>query len=306
MDASPTPQPRWFYGWNIVVAGVLCQFFSVGLAFYSFGVFLDPLIAEFGWTKADTSLGFSCYTIATAVGNVLFGRLLARGSARKLTIVGSLLVGAGLALMGTVHSLPQLYLYMGALIGLGVVAVGGITSATLINHWFLMRRAMAISIASAGVSAGGLLSTPLIERLIHAVGWRNAYFALGAAEVAVILPIAIFLLRDTPEEMGLHPDGVRPARPRDANGPADPNERVWTYRETLTNRSFYLLLLSFTLNLGSLTAVIVHMVSDVTAKGFGRPAAAFAYSICAGVGLFAKPAFGWFGDRFPKRAGAAA
>ena len=77
----------------------------------------------------------------------------------------------------------------------------------MIVRWFDRRRGLALGIALAGVGLGAALIPPLAQAVITNYGWREAYLAIGGVVLLISLPLIIVFLRDSPEQMGLHPDG---------------------------------------------------------------------------------------------------
>ena len=64
-----------------------------------------------------------------------------------------------------------------------------------------------ISIAMMGISIGGTVLSPLLSWLIVEFGWRYAYFILCALSLIVLVPIALFVVRRAPQDVGLEPYG---------------------------------------------------------------------------------------------------
>jgi sugar phosphate permease len=92
--------------------------------------------------------------------------------------------------------------------------IGGLSlvSQHVINLWFVTRRGMAGTAASVGVALGGVVFPQIIDALIRAGGWRQAYLTLGVMVAATVLAIGLVLFRDRPELFGLTPDLGAPSR----------------------------------------------------------------------------------------------
>jgi len=100
----------FFYGYVVVVVAFLIVVVVWG-AFYSFGVFLKPLLDEFGWTRAVTSGAFSLSIIMFGALGIITGKLTDRFGARKVVTVSGIILGIGYPLMSLVHTIWQLYLF---------------------------------------------------------------------------------------------------------------------------------------------------------------------------------------------------
>jgi sugar phosphate permease len=189
------------YAW--VVVGVL--FFAQAVAMGvrgTIGLLVKPWETEFGWDRAAVSLtaglGFVVYGLAQA----LCGRWADRTGPRVIFTVSMVLLGVGTAAVGSIVSLWQAYAVFGILI---MVAVGGAsspTSAVAVARWFTARRGLALGVVAGGSAAGQFVILPLMATLIERLGWRTAFFWLGAGILLVALPVVLLALRDDPDRAG--------------------------------------------------------------------------------------------------------
>src|SRR5207253_9115492 len=120
---------------------------------------------------------------------------------------GGGLAGCALVATSRVETLWQFYLLRGVGQTLGNALLGNLVVNTTVAKWFVVRRGMAISMASIGISLGGVLMAPLVALVIEAGGWRQAWVFLGLLTWVLILPSAL-LMRRQPEDVGLTPDGL--------------------------------------------------------------------------------------------------
>ncbi len=82
-------KPRLYYGWIVIVIGFITMMLIMG-AFFSSGVLFAALIAEYGWSRATTSLPFSVALICYAGTAWWAGRLFDRCGPRWLFPLGAL------------------------------------------------------------------------------------------------------------------------------------------------------------------------------------------------------------------------
>jgi sugar phosphate permease len=157
--------------------------------------------------------------------------------------------------------------------------------------------------ASTGVSLGGVVMTPVVQALVTNYGWRDAWVILGVVTWVVIIPTA-FVMRRTPEDHGLRPDGDPPegARPV-TTGPrrAAVAEVNWTRPEAVRTVSLWLLIGAWGLGTVGLGAMMLHMVSFLTDSGFTVGTAAFLFSVQAWASLFSKGVWGVLMNRIHAR-----
>ena len=205
---TPSGKGRFFYGHLVTAAGFVIWFVGWGAFTPSFSVFLKPLIAEFGWSRADASLAYSLSFLSQAVFAVAMGWLTDK--------LGPRLVIAGLG-----SSLGICYLMLSRVTALwqfqAIYALaGGMGMSTLtvpvmvtISRWYVKKRGTMMGIVQAGAGFGGLLFPPLAGYLILAFGWRHGYVIYGIVNLVGIAGAGLLLVRD-PSALGQHPDGVAP------------------------------------------------------------------------------------------------
>ena len=295
---APAAGERGVYrGWRIVAVAFLTHCLTVGCVFYSFGVFFTPLVAEFGWSRAEVSWGFSSISIFGALYAPLVGRLVDRHGPLPSQLCGVVVLGGTLMLLGGVHSLLQYYVLLAGLLSLGSTALGAIPSNTAVAGWFHRRRGRALGLATAGISMGGVVFVPLSQVLIDQLGWRRAFVALGATVLVVgFAPVAL-LMRKAPAEL---PAIERFPRASGAEL-ASEIERSLTVREAVRDRNFWLIAVAFALTVMSLSAILLHQIPLLIDLDVSPAHAALALGATAGVGVVGKLGFGTLLDRFDQR-----
>ncbi len=205
MSIHPTGRaPPIFHGWLVVAAAFAVTFVGFGSA-YSFSAFVESLQKDFSASRASVSLVFSLAGFLYFGFGLISGPLADRWGARRLVFLGMLLTGFGMAAAGAARSLTEIYLAYGLGVGLGI-GCSYVPALGAVQHWFVKRRGFASGIAVSGIGVGTLVMPPLASLLIEQIGWRNAYFALGAL-AAVIGAAMSLLIESDPRQRGLLPDG---------------------------------------------------------------------------------------------------
>jgi len=284
-------QPRFFYGYVVVMAGFLILVVMYG-TLYAFGVFLGPVLREFGWTRATTSGAYSlCFLLSGAVA-VAAGRLSDRFGPRAVMSCSGLLLGLGYFLMARMSSVWELYLFYGTIVGVGMA--GGIApTLSTVARWFVSRRGMMTGMTVAGTAMGTLITPGIASQLVSVYDWRTSLTAIGVGVFILIVGLAQLLVRD-PRRMGLLPDGVKSPPAAGSNGPAaGPSLRqvVWT-------GSFWMLLAIYLCIGLCIQIVIVHVTIHAVGLGFSPGRGASILSM-VGVGSFlGRIVGGGVSDRF--------
>ncbi len=194
----------FYYGWVIVGALLIILTFATGLSFYNHAVVLNALSKQSAFTVETASLAVSVFFLSGGLNGLLVAKLLDRFDPRVCITLGAICAGASLTALGYIDKTWQLFcVYI--LFGMGFSGSALIPATTIVTRWFRHKRAVALSIASTGLSLGGVVITPLSATLIGKMGLAYSAPILGAAYVLGIIPIAWLLLRPSPESMGLAP-----------------------------------------------------------------------------------------------------
>jgi MFS family permease len=302
LPGSPGRGRAAFYGWRIVAVVFLTHFISVGLVFYSYGVFFKTLATEFGGSRLGVATGLVIMNVVVAAVSPYLGRMVDHRSIRKIMCGGACLMAAGFIAASRIEALWQFYLLMGTLLAVGAAMLGALTGSALITNWFSERRGIALGISGMGISLSGLAMAPVATLLIAAIGWRGTFLVYGVVTLVSVVPAVWFTIVNRPEDMGLLPDGAQ-ARPA-GEGPsaiAAAAPLDWSVRGTLRELNFWVIALVVGLNFFANGAVLIHIIPYATDIGFEPMKAAWVLSTMAGFGVLGKVLFGWIADRLPKR-----
>ena len=285
---------RVFYGWYIVGAMLIALMVGSGLTFWSFTVYIPPLEDEFGWSRAQVSTAFSVGVIVSGLTAPFAGRVIDRVGARRSVAIGSFGLFATFLLFSRVQSLWQ-YLAVSGLQSFCTSWVLFLPFQWTLAQWFVRRRGLALGIATAGFGLGGSIFLPMISFFIDRWGWRVSYQISGVLVLITFLPVALLLLRDRPEDMGLHPDGdPEPPTARAMLGEAG---RRWALAELARSRQFWMLALAQLAFFGALVSFGLHSVPYFESEG---RTATFGASVIAVASLIRTPLrvlAGWWLDR---------
>jgi MFS family permease len=274
------PAARW-------LALALCTLLigSVSVVWHSFSVFLVALVTEFGWARAEVSLGFSLFVLFSGLTGPNAGQLIVRFGVRPVVLSGGVLLALGLFATSRMTSLWQFYLFFGVVAAVGFSSAGWVPTVTVLQTWFRARLGAATGIASAGVGVGIFLLVPAIQQVITVSGWRTAYLGMAAGTLVLVLPIASLL---RPGPLG---------RTRAAIAGAvddDPlvvdrawTARTWTVSAALGTTRYRVLLAGFFLASFASQQVLAHQVAFL--RGAGTPALAAA-TVVGVVGIASIPA----------------
>ena len=267
------------YAWVVLFAACMLNIASRA-DHGSFGVFVEPLVVLFGWSRGDISAAYSIAFIVGLPAVVIMGWLGDRYGARWLMIGAALLITLGTYLIGTISELWQFYVFYGFFVGSMGHAAFTVLLPVILTRWFDRHMGVAVGIYWAAMGIGPMVFAPLFQWLIETRGWAQA-FTLIAVVVGVILLAFSLLIRSSPREMGLAPYGaeVSPPEPRThkAAGIAPAG-----LREVLTQRPVWLLIAIHHLGCAGHSVILAHIVSMAITQGISGMEAAAALSIISG------------------------
>ena len=302
-----------FYGWWVVLAAALMQWYGAGIWFYGFSAIFKAILSEFGWSRAVTAGAFSLARLEGGLEGPIVGWLIDRIGPRKMALFGAVVVGLGYVLLSRMSTLWMLYVLFGLVIALGFNAGFSHAATAAVANWFVKKRGRALGLYTLGAGVGGATLVPLIGWLISQYGWRITVVILGIGAWCIIIPLSL-VLRHKPEQYGYVPDGEPSAEeqpPAALAAPdissaeievaAHPGEVDFTWREALRTTSFWLLLLAAGARSIGMSSVVLHQVVYLTDMGISEVAAAAILGLMVAMSIPGRIVFGWLGDRFDKR-----
>jgi MFS family permease len=244
---------RIFYGWYVVGAVLVITTWVAGFFFYNLPILLAAFVAERGFPVGLTSSATATFFIAAGLGGLVAGRMLERIDVR-FPVVGGVLLGAlALGLAGALATVWQLYLFYVAL-GLAHGLSGLVPMTTVVARWFNVHRSLALSIGTTGLSLGGIVVAPAVALAVTQHGLDATAPWMALALLLGVVPVAVLVLRPSPQAMGLAPDGLsRAEAAAAAPQPSTP------FRAAMRDGYFYVVSASYFFLLGTQVAGIAHV-----------------------------------------------
>ncbi len=146
-----------FYGWWIVLAGLMVGGFGSAAHSYGFGAFFRSILAEFGWSRAATAGAFSASRFLGIIALLIIGPLIDRLGPRRVMLTGVVIASVGFMTLSLVDSLWMLYLAYGVLLALGFTALSPLAPLTAVANWFKKRRCLVLTLVVLLSGVGGIV-----------------------------------------------------------------------------------------------------------------------------------------------------
>lgn len=292
-----------FYGWYVAWALFFAAFISVGLR-QGYGVFVSTWQDEFAASVATISIAAAVGWLLNGLAQPILGRLTDIWGGRPVIVASMVVMGVGAVAMAAV---PNVYVLIGLYGFLVSFATGGVsftTAGVIVARWFNRKRGTAMSLLTAGGSAGGLILVPFAAYLLILTDWRTTWLVLGGAILLLGVPLIALVVRSAPSAMGLRPDGdpspneggearsaVVPKGPLDAAG----------WRDSLSSPPMWQLSLAYLVCGITTASIAVHFVRWAESESISPGTAAIAIGVLSGINGLSVLVVGTLSDRMPRR-----
>lgn len=280
-------RPRPYYGWFVLAASAVCEMLTIGATSYAAGLFVLPLQAEFGLSRADASSSLLLLNLGAVFLASLAGRALDRYPIRLVMCAGAACFSAGMAAIALTSSLTVMVVALVLPAALGFALLGPMTTATLASRWFFRHRGLALGIAAIATSGGGFFVVPLLSKAIESYGWRNALMGEAILVLIIVIGLALLVLKDNPFRAGLAGHPENDGRSDGAlllHGATEAGRKLWPWRKILGSRGFWAPSLLLAAVSGIAQAIVITAPPYGHQLGFAVPASVFlisAFSIAA-------------------------
>lgn len=293
---------RFYFGYWLVGAAFIAQFVAVGSQNYIIGVFFVPMTEDLSWTRSEFTLARTVGQVMMAVLGLFIGVYVDRQGGRRMMTVGIVILGAALFAISYVQELWQWIILNGLVLTLGAAMVGNLVVNVTLSKWFVERRGRVIGLASMGVSMAGVLLPRLMTAVVEEWGWRAAWRVAAIGAVALVGP-ATLVMRRSPEDHGLYPDGKTAAQLAAGQGEraAADYANSLTRREALRTPQFYLVVAAFGMFATTIGVMLLQTIPFMEDAGYSKGTASLMITVASLPALLSKPLWGMFLDSLDPR-----
>lgn len=289
------------YCWVILVS--CCCMFAGGIALADSicGIYIVPVSDAIGVGRGDFAFYLTIEGLVTAISSPIWARLLEKYNFNLVMGVGTGCFGIGIIGFSFSNTLVMFYLFA-ILIGLGMAVVYMLAVPMLITNWFsAKKRGKMLGLATAFSGFGGFIWSPVLTALIQSSGYQTAYLVNGILALVLCFIPGAFLVKRSPEEMGLTPYGYDPNEKEEIAA----DEAGASLKTALKSPAFWLIILAtlgVCMGMGYASAepgiAIERFVPGQMDESAAAMVGASAISAAAIANLIGKIVFGWVNDRF--------
>lgn len=238
MNEVKKTKNRW-----LIAASAVGIHISIG-SVYAWSNFTNPLINEFGWSAKQVQFTFSLAILFLGLAAAFLGHFVEKHGPKKAGLLSAIFFGVGIfgsGLAVNLGSLPLLYLFYGALGGIGL-GVGYIAPVSTLVKWFPDRRGLATGLAIMGFGFAAAIASPVMDALIKSVGTANTFYILGISYFLIMVASSLYL--EKPPE-GWAPEGFKEKLKSGKTRIAQDLSQLTANEAIKTPRFYYLWLMLF-------------------------------------------------------------
>lgn len=290
--AAPT---RSNYAWLILLACIGFYAVPVGIVGNTSGIFVTPVMDEFGWSRTEATLYMTIQPWVAALCTPFAGKLMARFNPRWILTITALAYGLGTIWTAYATHPWQWHLY-GVIYGVSCAFFMFLAVPTLINAWYRKRAGLAIGIAGASLSIFAAIASPVGQSMIESQGWQHTRLMFGIVITVVSVLLTVLFVRKDPASMNVLPYGADDAEAAATSAGSPAQEDGATLAQARRIPAFYLLMLVA----GFLVfcAAFFQQIPSFASEGsLGAAAGAVAVSIVMIGGTAGKFLLGWLSDQ---------
>jgi len=294
---------RVFYGWYILAVILLTGFFAGPTSQVFVGLLVEPINEATGWSKTSIAFSVTAGGMLAGVTAPFIGFLADRYSPRVLMTLGSGWMALSFFVIAASPNVFFLIAGYASSRGIAQNLIAGIVPRVMVVNWFRRMRGRAIGLTGTAHPVGTFALAPAALLIIDAgLTWRWVWVLFGIAILILLVVPNALILRRTPEEMGLLPDGDKvisstEAEERTARELAD----SWTFKEAIRTPALGLILASIILTNYGGGGLPFHMPQYYEQQGLAPGIAVAAVSMFAISGAFANTLWGFLAEHISER-----
>ena len=290
-----------YYGWKIVAAIFVLLTFTSGLSFYNHAIYLNALATQPAFDVRTASMAVSIFFLTGGVVGLFVAKWVQDYDPRICISAGAIISFLSLTALAHVSAVWQLFVVYG-FFGAGFSASSLIPATTLVTRWFRRKRAMALSVASTGLSLGGGVLTPLSILMVESLGFETAAPWIGSMFLVGVIPVAWIYLRESPESMGLHIDGITPEIEDEivVAGTSSTEEDGVSFKEARSRRFFWGVSLAYIFLMAAQVGGIAHQYG-LAREQLSEAETAIAVAILPIFSIIGRLIGGWIVDQMSIR-----
>jgi MFS family permease len=223
----------FYYGWVNVFVAALAMVGTLPGRTQGLGLITEPLLKDLQINRVVFARINLWATLIGALFCLGVGRLIDRFGSRVVLTIVTIALGVVVLFTSRATTLFAIAALITLTRGLGQSALS-VVSITIVGKWFVRRLNLAMAVYTVALSIGFMIAFPLIGTMVLRTGWRNTWSIVGLTLLLGLAPLALLLVRRSPEACALEPDGELTDKEVHDN-----NQASFTLTQALSTMSFW-------------------------------------------------------------------
>jgi MFS family permease len=301
---SPTSQqerPKYFYGYVLAAYSFTISFLASSFFLHTRGIFFPLWMDEFGVGRTEIALVISLTLFTGSCLAPILGYLIDRLPLKAIISLGAAWMAIGYMLLRSVETYLGFFAVLVCFQGVAWGTMGPLMQTKIMVNWFTRNRGVALGVAIMGISVAGIVMPTVATFFATELGWRDTYGLYSIVLIVVVIPLTLWLVKQDPSSVGQYPDGAKepPNFHQTVQQQASESGFVATYKEFLTSKAFWSVVITFGLMNGVYSAMITHLPNYLIRElGFDLYDASFVLGVAGASAIAGKITFGWLMDHF--------
>lgn len=285
-----------FYGWFIVFGGVIIMAFATPMINNINTLFVVPISNDLGVSRSIYIISNTITSIACIIASIIFGRIINSKNLKKIQIFSTIILAFSYGSYAFAKNIQQIYI-AAFFMGFSYMAAGMIPASIIVTNWFHKKRGLAISIVLAGIGIGAAILSTIINTLMLQYSWQVARIVIALMLVVVTMPVILFVMKDSPEKMGLKPYGYElTEKQSEADTDYDAGDNI-PLEMIMKNRFTYLFIVGV-IGSGIVCGGAMQNLGPFFTDIYSSVFASMIISLYSFTSIFGKLILGWLSDRF--------
>ena len=282
---------EWRAHWPVVLAAFVGMGMST-IAQYTISLFIEPIEAEFGWTRAQIMSGMIITATLGVLCAPLIGAAIDRFGPRRFGIAASLAVPLCFSLLGTTNDNVWVWRALWFVFGLSTILLQPAVWTSAIAGFFEKGRGFALACVLCGSGFSSILMPPLAYFAIDRFGWRLGFATISLFWFVLVFPLVTLFLTS-------HKDRARTSGSEQSH--AATRNFGFVLRHVILSRKFLQVAIAALLIATVVVSIVTSLVPIMTANGIDRAEAAGIAGLLGFSSIGGRLTVGWLLDRVEAR-----
>ncbi len=177
---------------SIAILGTLLLVVTNGMTYSGITIFDEAILNDFGWTKSELKLRDLINMVAASIILPFVGAIIDKYGVKKMMVLGLILMAAMYYIYSYIQTAWHIYA-IHLILAFAVSGAGTLATVIMVSQRVMKRRGLALGIALAGTSLGGIIIPQIARPLLEAYGWRAAFQYEAIIPIVVIVIVLIFI-----------------------------------------------------------------------------------------------------------------